>query len=96
MNVGHSHPKVVSAIRDQAEKFIHTCFMVVMYEGYVRLAERLCRLVRGEFSNLAIFANCGAEAVENAVKVARHYTKKVRARFEDFKKRFELAGDVRG
>ena len=76
MNVGHSHPKVVAAIRDQAEKFTHTCFMVVMYEGYVRLAEKLCRLVPGEFSKLAIFANCGAEAVENAVKVARHYTKR--------------------
>ncbi len=76
MNVGHSHPKVVAAIRDQAEKFTHTCFMVVMYEGYVRLAEKLCRLVPGEFSKMAIFANCGAEAVENAVKVARHYTKR--------------------
>lgn len=76
MNVGHSHPKVVAAIKDQAEKFTHTCFMVVMYEGYVRLAEKLCRLVPGEFSKLAIFANCGAEAVENAVKVARHYTKR--------------------
>ena len=76
MNVGHSHPKVVAAIRDQAEKFTHTCFQVVMYDGYVRLAEKLCRLVPGEFSKMAIFANSGAEAVENAVKVARHYTKR--------------------
>ncbi|MGC9964763.1 MAG: 4-aminobutyrate--2-oxoglutarate transaminase [Syntrophobacteraceae bacterium] len=76
MNVGHSHPKVVAAIREQAEKFTHTCFQVVMYDGYVRLAEKLCRLVPGEFSKMAIFANSGAEAVENAVKVARHYTKR--------------------
>jgi 4-aminobutyrate aminotransferase/(S)-3-amino-2-methylpropionate transaminase len=76
MNVGHSHPKVVAAIREQAEKFTHTCFQVVMYDGYVRLAEKLCRVVPGEFSKMAIFANSGAEAVENAVKVARHYTKR--------------------
>jgi 4-aminobutyrate aminotransferase/(S)-3-amino-2-methylpropionate transaminase len=76
MNVGHSHPKVVAAIKEQAEKFTHTCFQVVMYDGYVRLAEKLCRLVPGDFSKMAIFANSGAEAVENAVKVARHYTKR--------------------
>jgi 4-aminobutyrate aminotransferase/(S)-3-amino-2-methylpropionate transaminase len=76
MNVGHSHPKVVAAIREQAEKFTHTCFQVVMYDGYVRLAEKLCGLVPGEFCKMAIFANSGAEAVENAVKVARHYTKR--------------------
>jgi 4-aminobutyrate aminotransferase/(S)-3-amino-2-methylpropionate transaminase len=76
MNVGHSHPKVVAAIREQAEKFTHTCFQVVMYDGYVRLAEKLCGLVPGEFSKMAIFANSGAEAVENAVKVARHHTKR--------------------
>jgi 4-aminobutyrate aminotransferase/(S)-3-amino-2-methylpropionate transaminase len=76
MNVGHSHPKVVAAIRDQAEKFTHTCFGIVMYEGYVRLAEKLCALVPGEFTKMAIFGNCGAEAVENAVKMARHYTKR--------------------
>ncbi|MGO9686952.1 MAG: 4-aminobutyrate--2-oxoglutarate transaminase [Syntrophobacteraceae bacterium] len=76
MNVGHSHPKVVKAIKDQAEKFTHTCFQIVMYEGYVRLAEKLSRLVPGEFPKMAVFANSGAEAVENAVKVARHYTKR--------------------
>jgi 4-aminobutyrate aminotransferase/(S)-3-amino-2-methylpropionate transaminase len=76
MNVGHSHPKVVAAIKDQAEKFTHTCFMIVMYEGYVRLAEKLCKIVPGDFPKMAIFANCGAEAVENAVKVARHFTKR--------------------
>ncbi len=76
MNVGHSHPKVVEAIKEQAEKFTHTCFMVVMYEGYGRLAEKLCRMVPGDFSKMAIFASRGAEAVENAVKVARHFTKR--------------------
>lgn len=76
MNVGHSHPKVIKAIKEQAEKFTHTCFQIVMYEGYVRLAEKLSLLVPGEFPKMAIFANSGAEAVENAVKVARHYTKR--------------------
>ncbi len=76
MNVGHSHPKVVQAIKDQAEKFTHTCFMVTPYEGPVRLAEKLCAAVPGDFPKAAMFANSGAEAVENAVKIARYYTKK--------------------
>jgi len=76
MNVGHSHPKVVAAIKEQAEKYTHTCFHIVMYEPYMRLAERLCALIPGHFEKMAMFANSGAEAVENAVKVARHYTKR--------------------
>ncbi len=76
MNVGHSHPKVVAAIKDQAEKFTHTCFMVLPYEPAVRLAQRLCVLTPGSFAKRVFFANCGAEAVENAVKIARYYTKK--------------------
>ncbi len=76
MNVGHSHPKVVAAIKDQAEKFTHTCFMVTPYEGPVLLAEKLCAAVPGDFPKAAMFANSGAEAVENAVKIARYYTKK--------------------
>ena len=76
MNVGHSHPKVVQAIQDQAAKFTHTCFMVTPYEGPVRLAEKLCAAVPGDFPKAAMFANSGAEAVENAVKIARYYTKK--------------------
>ena len=76
MNVGHSHPKVVAAIKDQAEKFTHTCFHIVMYGPYVELAEKLCALTPGSFGKMAVFANSGAEAVENAVKVARHYTKR--------------------
>jgi len=76
MNVGHSHPKVVAAIKDQAEKFTHTCFHIVMYEPYLKLAEKLCALTPGSFPKMALFANSGAEAVENAVKIARHYTKR--------------------
>jgi len=76
MNVGHSHPKVVAAIKDQAEKFTHTCFHIVMYEPYLKLAEKLCGLTPGSFPKMALFANSGAEAVENAVKISRHYTKR--------------------
>jgi len=76
MNVGHSHPKVVEAIKDQAEKFTHTCFMVVPYGHLVELAEKLCSVTPGTFPKKALFINSGAEAVENAVKIARYYTKR--------------------
>ncbi len=76
MNVGHSHPKVVAAIKEQAEKFTHTCFMVNPYEPAVKLAERLCRITPGDFPKRTVFLNCGAEAVENAVKIARYHTKR--------------------
>lgn len=76
VNVGHCHPDVVSAIKDQAEKYIHTCFHIVMYEPYMQLAEKLCRLTPGSFPKMAMFTNSGAEAVENAVKIARHYTRR--------------------
>jgi 4-aminobutyrate aminotransferase / (S)-3-amino-2-methylpropionate transaminase / 5-aminovalerate transaminase len=76
MNVGHCHPKVVAAIKDQAEKYIHPCFHVTMYAPYIELAERLCALMPGNFPKMAMFLNSGAEAVENAVKVARYYTKR--------------------
>jgi 4-aminobutyrate aminotransferase / (S)-3-amino-2-methylpropionate transaminase / 5-aminovalerate transaminase len=76
MNVGHSHPKVVAAIKDQAEKFTHTCFMVSPYAAPVELAEKLCKLVPGSFPKSALFVNSGAEAVENAVKIARYASKK--------------------
>jgi len=76
MNVGHSHPKVVKAIKDQAEKFTHTCFMVSPYASAVKLAEKLCAVVPGDSPKAAMFVNSGAEAVENAVKIARYYTKK--------------------
>lgn len=76
MNVGHCHPKVVSAIREQAEKFTHTCFMVNPYEIAVTLADRLTRLAPGDSPKKALFVNSGSEAVENAVKIARYYTKR--------------------
>ena len=76
MNIGHSHPKVVAAIKAQADKFTHTCFMVNPYDSPVRLAKRLCSLTPGKFAKKALFVNSGAEAVENAVKIARYYTKR--------------------
>jgi 4-aminobutyrate aminotransferase/(S)-3-amino-2-methylpropionate transaminase len=76
MNIGHSHPKVVAAIKNQAEKLTHTCLMVNPYQSAVHLAELLCRKTPGDFSKKAVMLNCGAEAVENAVKIARYATKK--------------------
>jgi 4-aminobutyrate aminotransferase / (S)-3-amino-2-methylpropionate transaminase / 5-aminovalerate transaminase len=76
MNVGHSHPRVVEAIREQAERFTHTDFTIVPYENYVALAERLIGLVPISGELRAGFFNSGAEAVENAVKFARSHTKR--------------------
>ncbi len=74
MNIGHSRPEVVKAIMEQAEKFTHTCFSVMMYEPYIALAERIVNITPGTFPKKAIFFNSGAEAVENAVKIARYAT----------------------
>ena len=71
MNVGHSHPKVIEAVTKQASSFQHLCFAVGMHESYVELAERLNALMPGDGPSRAFFANSGAEAVENAVKIAR-------------------------
>ena len=76
MNVGHSHPKVVKAIKDQAEKFTHTCFMVTPYESPIALAEKLSEAVPGDSKKAVMFVNSGVEAIENAVKIAKYYTKK--------------------
>ena len=73
-NVGHADPRVVEAVREQAERFIHTCYYVTQYESYVELAEKLNALVPGDFEKRSAFFNSGAEAVENAVKTARSYT----------------------
>jgi len=75
-NVGHCHPKVVAAIKEQADQFIHTCFHVAMYDTYVDLAERLNSLAPGDFDKMTLFTNSGAEAVENAVKLARYVKKR--------------------
>jgi len=74
MNIGHSRAEVTNAIAEQAAKFTHTCFSVMMYEPYIELAERLVKLTPGEFPKKALFFNSGAEAVENAVKIARWAT----------------------
>ena len=74
MNVGHSAPAVVDAVRDQLGRFTHTCFSVAAYEQYVSVAERLIALTPGSFPKKAMLANSGAEAIENAVKIARHAT----------------------
>ena len=74
MNVGHGHPHVMEAVRAQLERATHTSFQVVMYESYLRLAERLCEVAPLAGPKKAIFLSTGAEAVENAVKIARAFT----------------------
>jgi len=74
MNVGHNHPRVMAAVREQLERVTHTAFQVVTYESYLRLAERLCEVAPGDGPKKAIFFSTGAEAVENAVKIARAAT----------------------
>jgi 4-aminobutyrate aminotransferase/(S)-3-amino-2-methylpropionate transaminase len=73
-NVGHAHPRVVEAIARQAERFLHTCFQVTPYEGYVEVCEALARLTPGSHAKRSFLVNSGAEAVENAVKIARAAT----------------------
>src|SRR5256884_1297028 len=74
MNVGHGHPRVLAAIRDQADRLVHSGAPVMMPEAYVRLARRLCEIKPGAFPQKALLLNSGAEAVENAVKVVRQAT----------------------
>jgi len=74
LNVGHRAPRVVAAIREQLDAFIHTCFSVAPYEKYIAVAEKLNELAPGKFPKKTLLVNSGAEAVENAVKVARAYT----------------------
>jgi 4-aminobutyrate aminotransferase/(S)-3-amino-2-methylpropionate transaminase len=76
LNVGHNHPRVVQAIHDQADRYLHTDYTVVAYEPYVALAERLGALVPIAGDVRAAFFNAGTEAVENAVKLARLYTRR--------------------
>lgn len=76
LNVGHAHPRVVQAAQEQLERFAHTDFTVVPYEVYVRLAERLIELSPFRGPAKAAFFNAGTEAIENAVKFARSYTKR--------------------
>ena len=74
VNTGHRHPAVMAAVRDQLDRFAHVCFPVSTYEPYVELAERLNRITPGDHPKRTFLVNSGAEAVENAVKVARAFT----------------------
>lgn len=74
--VGNSAPAVVKAVTDQVQQFTHTCFTVTPYDGYVTVAEKLNALTPGDFEKRSALFNSGAEALENAVKIARHFTKK--------------------
>ncbi len=76
VNTGHRHPKVMAAVQKQLESFTHTCHQVLPYENYIRLGERLNALVPGDFDKRTMFVTTGAEAVENAVKIARFHTKR--------------------
>jgi len=76
INVGHRDAKVVGAIRDQLEKYIHTCSLVTTMEPYLELAELLNTLTPGDFPKKTLLANSGSEAVENAVNIAKYYTKR--------------------
>lgn len=77
LNIGYSQPEVVAAVKEQADRYFHAMFNIVTHEGYVALAEKLCEIVpvKGERKK-AFFANSGAEANENAVKLAKGYTKR--------------------
>ena len=76
LNTGHRHPKVMAAVQAQMERYTHTCFQVLPYEPYVELAERLNRLAPGPDAKKTLFLTTGAEAVENAVKIARAHTRR--------------------
>src|SRR5215468_6553627 len=76
LNVGHAHPRVTAAVQEQAERFLHTDFSVLPYELYVALSERLLSLTPISGPTKAAFFNAGTEAVENAIKFARSYTKR--------------------
>lgn len=74
LNTGHRHPAVMQAVKDQLDKYTHTCFQVLAYEPYVELAERLNAKAPGDFAKKTLFLTTGSEAVENAIKIARAHT----------------------
>jgi len=76
LNTGHCHPEVIAAVKAQLDQYTHTCFQVLAYEPYVELAERLNALAPGQFTKKSLFLSTGAEAVENAVKIARSHTRR--------------------
>ena len=76
LNTGHLHPEVIDAVKAQLDLYTHTCFQVVAYEPYVEVCERLNQLAPGNFAKKSLLLTTGAEAVENAIKIARAYTKR--------------------
>ena len=76
LNTGHRHPKVMAAVTEQLQKFTHTCYQVMPYPGYVALAEKLNEITPGRFPKKTSFFSTGAEAIENAVKIARAATRR--------------------
>ena len=76
MNTGHRHPRIVAAIEAQLKRFTHTCYQVVPYEGYIALAEKLNALTPGKHAKKTALFSTGAEAVENAIKIARAHTRR--------------------
>ncbi|MCM3413765.1 aminotransferase class III-fold pyridoxal phosphate-dependent enzyme, partial [Metabacillus litoralis] len=74
LNTGHLHPKVMAAVQAQMAKLTHTCFPVFGYEGYVARAEKIIGMVPGDFEKKTLLVTTGAEAVENAIKIARAAT----------------------
>ncbi len=76
MNTGHRHPKIVAALQAQLERFTHTCYQVVPYEGYIALAEKLNAMTPGSHAKKTALFSTGAEAIENAIKIARSYTRR--------------------
>jgi len=98
LNVGHCPDEVVKAIKEQADNYLHACFHVVIYEPYIRLANKLNVITPGQFPKKTILVNSGAEAVENAIKIARYYTKRygVLSFLEGFHGRTALAMSLTG
>ncbi|HMC14656.1 MAG TPA: 4-aminobutyrate--2-oxoglutarate transaminase [Albitalea sp.] len=76
VNTGHCHPEVIAAVKEQLDLYTHTCFQVLAYEPYVEVAERINALAPGHFEKKTLLLSTGAEAVENAVKIARSYTQR--------------------
>jgi 4-aminobutyrate aminotransferase/(S)-3-amino-2-methylpropionate transaminase len=76
LNIGYSNPEVIEVVKEQTEKFFHTSINVVQYEQYIKLAKKLNELVPGDYKKKTMFVNSGAEAVENAIKIAKKFTKR--------------------
>src|SRR5258708_15504 len=76
LNTGHRAPSVIEAVRRQLDRFLHTSFNVLPYESYIAVCEGLNALTPGKFPKKTVLLNTGAEAVENAIKIARSYTKR--------------------